>query len=446
LREIRIDKINYRKKFNGYLIQGISHWIEVLKMLIFSNVTSNLKLFLSHPFIMETARLRSSYFTRVRKMTFQDIILFILSGFNTSTRTALNRFFRCHSEQMKTMSQQALSKARSHFDHSPFESIFRDLAQQRYCGEHEINLWHDYQILAVDGSDVALPKMPALLDAFGGTGRNADSPTAKISLLYDVLNDFVVDADIGRAGTSERDFALRHMEKLRDFCPDTKKLLIFDRGYPSAALINALEERGLFFLMRVKSKWNPRIDESTRADSLVKLNETTTVRVVKFQLPSGETETLVTNLFERPVEEFPMLYFKRWPIETKYDLVKNKLTLENFTGYSENVILQDFWATMYLSNLATVAKDEANAIAQKERAGKNNKYVYVPNLNQVIASLRDHLAEACFAKSEAERTRCVEMILTEIKKAVVPIRPNRTVLRPSNPRKAKYPHNRKFPS
>jgi hypothetical protein len=43
------------------------------------------------------------------------------------------------------MSQQALSKARSHFDHSPFELIFRDLVQQRYCGEHEIHLWHDYQ-------------------------------------------------------------------------------------------------------------------------------------------------------------------------------------------------------------------------------------------------------------------------------------------------------------
>jgi hypothetical protein len=446
LREIRIDKINYRKKSNGYLIQGISYWIEVLKMLLLSNVSSNLEVILSQPFTLETARFHSSYFTRVRKMTFQDIILFILRGFNTCTRTALNRFFMHRSEQVKTMSQQALSKARSHFDHSPFELIFRDLVQQRYCGEHEISLWHGYQFFAIDGSDVALPKMPALLKAFGGTGRNADSPTAKISLLYDVLNDFVVDAVIGRAGASERGFALTHMEKLRDICPDTKKLLIFDRGYPSAALISALKTQGLYFLMRVKSKWNRQIDESTRADSLVKLDETTTIRVIKFQLPSRETETLITNLFEVPVEEFPALYFKRWPIETKYDTVKNKLALENFTGYSKNVILQDFWATMYLTNLATVAKDEANAIAQKERAGKNNKYTYTPNLNQVIASLRDHLVEACFAKSEGERTRCVEIILTEIKKAVVPIRPNRSVRRPSNPRKAKYHHNRKIPS
>jgi hypothetical protein len=316
--------------------------------------------------------------------------------------------------------------------------------KQRYSCEHKINLWHSYQIFAVDGSDIALPKMPGLLEAFGGTGRNADSPTAKISLLCDVPNDFIVDAAIGKAGTSERDFALGHMEKLRDIRPDVKKLLIFDRGYPSAALIHELEARELNFLMRVKRKWNREVDETTATDSLVKLDEATTIRVIKFQLPSGEMETLVTNLFDLSVEDFPELYFKRWPIETKYDVVKNKLALENFTGYSKNVIYQDFWATMYLSNLAAVAKDEANAIAQKERAGKNNKYTYVPNMNQVIASLKDHLMEACFAKSEEERTHSMEIILTEIKKSVVPIRPNRSVKRPSNPRKAKYHHNRKI--
>jgi hypothetical protein len=378
-------------------------------------------------------------------MAFQNVILFVLRGFNSNTQIALNRFSEQIFGQVEVMTQQAMSKARSHFDHSPFERLFRDIVGQRYCGEHEINLWHGYQIFAVDGSDIALPKMPGLLEAFGGTGRNADSPTAKISLLYDMLNDFVVDAAIGRAGASERDFALGHMEKLRDICPDVKKLLVFDRGYPSAALIHKLNAQGLHFLMRVKSKWNREVDEITAADSLIKLDETM-LRVVKFQLASGETEMLITNLFELAVEEFPALYFKRWPIETKYDMVKNKLALENFTGYSENVILQDFWAVMYLSNLATVAKDEANALVRRERAGKNNKYTYVPNMNQVIASLKDHLIKACFAKSEEERTRCVELIRTEIKKAVVPVRPNRSVNRPSNPRKAKYHHNRKISS
>jgi hypothetical protein len=415
-------------------------------MLELLDAATRLQIILSSDSTLGTAKSEDSFFTRTRKMTFQDIILCILSDFNRSTQTTLNRFFKNNLDREKTMSQQAFSKARSHFDHSPFESLFRDLVQLRYCGEHEVGLLHGYQLFAVDGSDVALPKMPGVLEAFGGTGRNADSPTAKISILYDILNDFIVDAAIDKAGTSERGFALSHIEKLRGICPDTKKLLIFDRGYPSAALIHELEKEGLRYLMRVKSKWNLEVDKIQAPDSLIKLDETTTVRVVKFQLPSGEIETLITDLFDLPVGEFPGLYFKRWPIETKYDIVKNKLALENFTGYSKNVILQDFWATMYLTNLVTVAKDEANATVQKERVGKNNKYTYVPNLNQVIASLRDDLIRAYFAKSEEERKRYIEFILAEIKRSVVPIRPHRSVKRPLTPRRAKYHHNRKVPS
>ena len=395
--------------------------------------------------ILEAARFKASYFTRNRKMTFSQIVLFILSGFKTSTQTALHRF--CADALNKegcAMTQQALSKARSHFDHSPFEFFFRDLVQMRFCGEHEIRLFHNFQILAVDGSDLALPGIPKLLEDFGGTGRNADSPTAKISILYDILNDFVVDAAIDRIGTSERDFALAHMEKLKNIALNVEKLIIFDRGYPSAALIQELMQQNLHFLMRVKTKWNRDVDEVTAADSLIRLNEAITIRVVKFQLPSGETETLITDLFDLPFEEFPKLYFKRWPIETKYDVVKNKLLLENFTGYTKNVILQDFWATMYLANAAAVAKEEANAEAQKERQGRNNKYEYAPNLNQVIATLKDYLARVCFTKSVEERENCLNFIMSAIKRSMVPIRPNRTVKRPTSPRNAKFHHNRKY--
>lgn len=37
-------------------------------------------------------------------------------------------------------------------------------------------------------------------------------------------------------------------------------------------------------------------------------------------------------LFDLPYEQFMPLYFRRWPVETKYDILKNKLELCNFTG------------------------------------------------------------------------------------------------------------------
>lgn len=49
------------------------------------------------------------------------------------------------------------------------------------------------------------------------------------------------------------------------------------------------------------------------------------VRVIKFKLDSGETETLITQITDKRmgIEAFKKLYFMRWPEETKYDLVKN---------------------------------------------------------------------------------------------------------------------------
>lgn len=84
--------------------------------------------------------------------------------------------------------------------------------------------------------------------------------------------------------------------------------------------------------MRVRTKWNTDVDNASAPDSRVTLSDGTIIRVIKLILPSGETETLITNLRRIKETEFMLLYFLRWPVETKYDVVKNKLALENFSG------------------------------------------------------------------------------------------------------------------
>ena len=412
-------------------------------MLDILDITTIVQDIVFSPCTLEEAKLEARFFTRNRKMTFSEILLFVLGRIRSSSQSALNRFFVKYLDVRNTPSQQALSKARSHFNHSPFEKMFRACVEMRYCGKHEIAKLHGYQLLAVDGSNIALPDLPTLFEEFGGTGRNADSPSAKISILYDILNDFILDAAIDKAGASERVFAMDHIKKLQLIAPEVEKLLIFDRGYPSVELIEKLVACKFHFLMRVRDKWNLEVD-AVRKDGKVELKSGRRIRVVKFNLPSGEEETLLTDLFELPEGVFRELYFKRWPIETKYDIVKNKLALENFSGYSKNVILQDFWACMQVTNMAAVAKDEADASIQAERRGKENKYVYVSNLNQVIASLKDHVLSIFFATSKEEKEHILSILTTEIHRTVVPVRPNRTVKRPLNPRKAKFHHNRKF--
>ena len=75
------------------------------------------------PKILEKARKSPRFFTRKRKMDFPQLVYFLMNTINNSTQTALNRFFKNILEESTHMSQQALSKARSRFDHSPFEGM-----------------------------------------------------------------------------------------------------------------------------------------------------------------------------------------------------------------------------------------------------------------------------------------------------------------------------------
>ena len=207
-------------------------------------------------------------------------------------------------------------------------------------------------------------------------------------------------------------------------------------------MIEAILEANAHFIMRVKSKFNIDIDTAPMGDSIVTLEDGTHVRVVKFTLSSGQTETLITDLFDMEESRFQELYFLRWSVEEKYDVVKNKLELPNFTGRSVNVLYQDFWISMLLANVASVAKAEADGKVQKKRERKANQYQYQTNVNNAIASLRNRFANAVFCPNPSVRASRVEAIIREIAASVVPERPDRNIPR-KKARKEKYHHNKK---
>ena len=254
------------------------------------------------------------------------------------------------------------------------------------------------------------------------------SPSARADIALDVLNDRIVEAEFGPLSGDERSMAKEHIRKLKGRIVMEDTVILLDRGYPSKEMIKAILEAGARFIMRVKRKFNADIDAAPMGSGMVNLDGIR-VRVVKFTLPSGQTETLITDLFDMEESLFQELYFLRWGVEEKYDVVKNKLELPNFTGRSANILYQDFWISMLLANVAAIAKAEADGKVQEKREGKENKYQYQTNVNNAIASL-------------ALRAARVDAIIQEIAKSVVPIRPDRNVSR-KKARKAKYHHNKK---
>ena len=391
---------------------------------------------------LNESRLKPQYFTRKRKLPFYALLKFLLSMHKTSTQSALGNFLE---RKGITMSQQALSKARSKFDHTPFLKLFNGIRNAFYSSEY-IDKLHKFNgkfLIAIDGSDTALPNLPSLLKKFGGTGSKASSPTARMSIAYDILNDFIMEANFSPLNVSERDHAQNHIEQVGKIIDLKDSVFIMDRGYASQELIELLSKKS-FYLFRLRTKFNTEIDALPLGSHIITMYGDVKVRIVKFTLPSGEIETLLTNLFDLDESEFKDLYFRRWRIEVKYDVVKNKLEMPCFSGFSENVIMQDFWISMYLANMAAIAKNEADEKIKEQRLNKDNKYEYQANVNTLIGSMRDRLADAVFTRNPNQRQKKLERIILEIQKSVVPIRPDDgNTPRLENPRKVKYHHNKR---
>ena len=391
---------------------------------------------------LNESRFKPQYFTRKRILPFENLLRYLLSMHKTSNQSALNKFLE---RRDITMSQQALSKARSKFDHSPFLKLFNGVRNAFYSAEYlpTLRKFHDKFLVAIDGSDTPLPNLPALLEKFGGTGAKASSPTARMSIAYDVLNDFIIDAAFSPLTVSERDHAKNHIENVGKIIDLKDTVFIMDRGYPSQELIELLSEKS-YYLFRLRSKFSTEIDALPIGSHIITMYDDMKVRIVKFTLPSGEVETLMSNLFDLDESEFKELYFRRWRIEVKYDVVKNKLELPCFGGFSENVIMQDFWISMYLANMAAIAKNEADAKIKEVREDKDNKHEYQANVNTLIGSLRDKLADAVFSRNPAHRQKKLERIMTEIQKSVVQIsHDDGETPRYENTRKVKYHHNKR---
>ena len=391
---------------------------------------------------LNESRLKPQYFTRNRKLPFQKLLKYLLSMHKSSTQSALNNFLE---REDITMSQQALSKARSKFDHTPFLKLFTAVRNAFYGAEYidSLRKYHNKFLLAIDGSDTALPNLPSLIEKFGGTGSKASSPTARMSIAYDVLNDFIIDAAFTPLNVSERDHAKSHIESVGKIIDLKNSIFIMDRGYASQELIEIFAEKS-YYLFRLRTKFNNDIDALPLGSHIISMYDNLKVRIVKFALPSGEIETLITNLFDLDESEFKELYFKRWRIEVEYDVVKNKLELPCFGGFSENVIMQDFWITMYLANMVAIIKNEADQEIAEERKDKENKYEYQANVNTLIGSMRDRFADAVFSRNPAHRQKKLERIMAEVKKSVVPIRPDDgNTPRYENTRKSSHHHNKR---
>lgn len=329
-------------------------------------------------------------FTRERKLTFAKIVVIMMRKSVKSLQNILNEAQKEISVLLKndeeTITGSAYTQARKKLNYTAFIEL-SDMSRDVFYEDGEYQRFKEYRLLAIDGSIVTLPNTDEIKKEFGVMYvKNQDAnfskeiTQARASTLYDVLNHITIDARLDKKAIDERTQAHNHLQK-------TKKgdLVIFDRGYPAYTLFTSIIHSDQSdFLMRIRKNsfkdtaylFNPACKDddliitlrpSTEALlSTIKaqgLPQSIKVRFIRVVLDNGDIEVLATSVLDNTLlttKDFKLLYHLRWEIETHYDVIKNRLNLENFTGLSALSVKQDFFATIFISNYESVVTYESN--------------------------------------------------------------------------------------
>lgn len=387
-------------------------------------------------------------FLRNRKMNFEKLMAFLLQR-NTGSYDAklLQLMDKLKEDMPECITKQAISKARQKIEPDAFCELFKITVAHFMKSENCKDKWKQYNVYAVDGTDVDLPSNTAVLDKFGFAKSRFGTKTAKASasLLYDVKNDVILEAVIQPYKTSERRMAMEMLKSFQSRYSMDNTVVIFDRGYPSYELMQYLISNHILFLMRVKKECFKLIDKDNNDITVIRRvkGKDLKLRLLNVMLSSGECEYLITNIHDSSLcpDDFYELYFKRWGIESKYRELKNRYKLEEFSGSSITSIIQDFFINLFLSNICAFIKRTADLQIQKEMKKRNRTKIYQSNRSVIVTITVQSIMELLLYPGRTDEK--IQYIVELAMKKRSQIRPNRNYERNKNVNRRKHWMNNK---
>lgn len=376
---------------------------------------------LQNDFLKEEYRVSDTDFTRDRKISFSSLIMWMLRKWIKSTQLMLNELFLdLWFSACEITTNSAYTQARAKLSYKLFIHLDQKYLVEKFYNKHEntwwFTTWEGFRLCGIDGSKMRLPDEKDIKDVFGtikinnGKGIVWEYTGALLSACYDVENNMALHCILENGKYNERACAIRHIEYMEEqmlswkIDSDIQDLLLFDRWYVSKFFLWVLFAYRKEFVCRIPEKrfheaeelFDPEckinskivmldIEESVRKDrqeyeekyeiSIPRdIPKTVQVRFVRVVLDDGSIEILVTSLLDEkkyPDNIFKELYFKRWGVETYYDILKNKLLLENFSWKTIHAVFQDVFSTIFLSNLEALFVRVKN---KELAARKKSKY------------------------------------------------------------------------
>lgn len=344
----------------------------------------------------------------------------------------------------------AVSQRRANIPPSVFQDVFNNF--NTACKDSET--FRGYRLLAVDGSSINIPRNPEAPSFVCNDSAPQGYNQLHLNPLFDLCNKTFCDAVIQPEPRKNEIGALIDMLKRNNF--DSPTLIIGDRGYEAYnVLAHCLEKPNTDFLIRVKQN-RSAMREIARLpmcelDCSIGFTITTTqtnedkrnhyiylqvpkkskpgsktrrarwdfpspytmrLRIVRFQLDTGEFETIATSLPSTfTAEDIKNLYRMRWGIETSFRTTKYIIGLVNLHGKRDAYAEQEIYAAMTMFNFT-------NRIAREViiRQPKDSVYAYKVNFTMAATLCREF-----FRTPNANG----EEVMKQIARYSVPIRPGR---------------------
>ncbi|MFR4352573.1 MAG: IS4 family transposase [Roseburia sp.] len=390
-------------------------------------------------------KLNNPYFSHKRVLTMDKVINLLLSMQGGSLKKELY-------DAGINVTASAFVQQRNKIPWMFFEEVFEHFNSMR----KDTKTYKGYRVLAIDGTTVNMSRNPKSVSYVKNEGSPKGYNQLHVNPLYDVLNKTYQHCIIQPQPQQDEVGALTFMMGWYEF--KEKTLIVVDRGYESYNAFAHLQKNpNTDFLIRVKQDRSAMREigklPMTELDTDVSFTITTTqtkedkengyvllqtrktedrvyssktragrwdfpspypmkFRVVRFQLETGEYETLVTSLPRSiTLEEIKELYHARWGIETAFRELKYGLGLVNLHGKKDDFVMQEIFSAMIMSNFCSRVVNEV--VVRKNDA---NIHEYKVNMNMAI-----HICRQFFRTKNADE----KQLLRDIARYTEPVRPGR---------------------
>ena len=433
-----------------------------------SQIRLELDLALAHSpgFLDNCRRISASHFTRIRKMPFNLLVTSILQRRGLSLTMELHHF--CRAARTPLISKSGYLKQRLKLDPLAFKLLNQNHCRNFYKDAGSVRCFKGHLILAGDGSGINIPTTRETLSNYGDSKTHGERGQAQLGLscLYDVLNRMILDSTINPGHYDQRQQMLYHLSDCKPILGGRPGILVLDRGYPGLPLLLGLQNLGQKYVVRLPSTCFRREQQGMETDdewlyipvdrSRIKHYQGTEyeqalllaspfhLRMVRVHLTSGTAEHLLTNLdsSEWSHDDIAAIYRSRWGIETAFDELKNKLSLENFTGTRPVLIEQDIYASIYLCNCLEDIIQEIEPDCLNRTKGRH-KHPMKVNRNIAIGVFKEQLLHLILEDDPLRPKALYEEMCQVVERNLVPIRPDRNFPRTRSRFAIKYPNNSK---